>query len=254
MNRKVLMIVQARMNSLRLPGKSLMNLAGEPLVGRILERLLRCNKIDELILAIPNTAENDALEELADNYRVKVFRGSENDLVDRYYQAAKKFNADIVGRLPADNPVPEPNEIDKIIEFHKNSNKSFSSNLSEVYGNGYPDGIGAEMIDFSALETVWKESQDSNLREHIHLNFFNYSEQKQVDSRFNIGTLKCPKSFRRPEIILDVNTQKQYEFMQQIYEYFYHKNPYFDIVDILNWYDEIYLKKKNREDKYELQS
>lgn len=244
MSQKVIMVVQARVGSIRLPGKSMMELAGEPLVGRILERLLRCKKIDEIILAIPKTAENNVLEKLADKYGIKVFRGSENDLVDRYYQAAKKFNANIVGRFPADNPVPEPNEIDRIIEFHKNSNYSFSSNLSEVNCNGYPDGIGAEMIDFEALKTVWEECRDPNLREHVHLNFYNYSEQKQVDSRFIVGACECPKRFRRPELILDVNTQEQYEFIRQIYDYFYNNNPNFDIIDILNWYDEIYKKTR----------
>jgi spore coat polysaccharide biosynthesis protein SpsF len=240
---RVILIVQARIGSTRLPGKSLMDLAGEPLVGRVLERVLRCNNIDDIVLAIPKTVENDALADLARQYGVNLYRGSENDLVDRYYQAAKIFNATIVGRLPADNPIPEPYEIDRIIEHHIQSNYAFSSNLSEVYGNGYPDGVGAEMIDFTALETVWKECKDPERREHVHLNFFNYIDQKQVDERFSVGTIECPEIFRRPEIILDVNTQEQYEFIKQIYEYFYNENPYFHITDILNWYDQIYLKK-----------
>ena len=242
---KVVLVVQARMGSTRLPGKSLMDLAGEPLVGRVLERVLRCNNIDDIVLAIPKTDENDALAELAGQYGVNLYRGSEDDLVDRYYQAAKTFNATIVGRLPADNPVPESCEIDRIIEHHIQSNYVFSSNLSEVYGSGYPDGIGAEMIDFTALETVWRECRDPELREHVHLNFFNYIEQKQVDERFSVGTIECPEVFCRPEIILDVNTQEQYEFIKQIYEYFYNTNPYFHITDILNWYDQIYLKNIN---------
>jgi len=242
---KVVLVVQARMGSTRLPGKSLMDLAGEPLVGRVLERVLRCNNIDDIVLAIPKTDENDALAELAGQYGVNLYRGSEDDLVDRYYQAAKTFNATIVGRLPADNPVPESCEIDRIIEHHIQSNHVFSSNLSEVYGNGYPDGVGAEMIDFTALETVWRECRDPELRELVHLNFFNYIEQKQVDERFSVGTIECPEVFRRPEIILDVNTQEQYEFIKQIYEYFYNTNPYFHITDIVNWYDQIYLKNIN---------
>ena len=240
---KVVLIVQARIGSIRLPGKSLMDLAGKPLVGRVLERVQRCNNIDDIVLAIPNTIENDPLEELAKGYEVNLYRGSEDDLVDRYYQAAKTFNATIVGRLPADNPIPEPYEIDRIIEHHIQSNYAFSSNLSEVYGNGYPDGIGAEIIDFTALETVWKECNNPELREHVHLNFFNYIDQKQADKRFSVGTIECPENFRRPEIILDVNTQEQYEFIKQIYEYLYDDNPYFHITDILNWYDQIYLKK-----------
>lgn len=242
MQEKVVLILQARMGSTRLPGKSLFDLAGEPLIGRLIERVLRCKNIDEIVLAIPDTDENDPLEKLSEHYDVVIYRGSENDLVDRYYHAAKSLNASIVGRLPADNPIPEPSEIDRIIEYHLTSDCSFSSNLCQVFGNGYPDGIGAEMINFSALETVWRECSDPELREHVHLNFFNYSKQKQVDKRFTIGTIDCPKDFCRPEIILDVNTFEQYEFIKQIYEYLYNKNPCFHITDILDWYDQIYLK------------
>jgi spore coat polysaccharide biosynthesis protein SpsF len=243
MTDKVVLIVQARMGSSRLPKKSLMDLAGKPLVGRLIERVKRCQNIDDIVLAIPNTIENDPLEDLANSYDINLYRGSEDDLVDRYYKAAKEFDAAIVGRLPADNPMPEPYEIDRIIDYHKKSNNAFSSNLSEVFNNGYPDGIGAEMIDFNALETVWKECKNPKWREHVHLNFFNYNDQKQVDIRFEVGTIECPENFRRPEIILDVNTQEQYEFIKQIYEYLYHDNPYFHIIDVLNWYDSIYLKK-----------
>ena len=167
---KVVLVVQARIGSTRLPGKSLMDLAGKPLVGRVLERVQRCNNIDDIVLAIPNTIENDPLEELAKGYEVNLYRGSEDDLVDRYYQAAKTFNATIVGRLPADNPIPEPYEIDRIIEHHIQSNYAFSSNLSVVYGNGYPDGIGVEAFSFSSLETIWSNETNLEKREHVALN------------------------------------------------------------------------------------
>jgi len=245
LKQNVVLIIQARVGSTRLPGKSMMDLAGEPLVGRILERVLRCQNIDSLVLAIPKSIENDPLAELAIQYGVCLYRGSENDLVDRYYQAARLFDATIVGRFPADNPIPEPNEIDRIIEYHKASNYAFSSNLSEVFNNKYPDGVGAEMIDFSALETVWKECKDLEKREHVHLSFFDYNNQKQVDSRFSVGTIDCPESFRRPEIVLDVNTQEQYEFIRQIYEDLYDTKPNFHITDVVNWYDNIYLKEIN---------
>ena len=248
MKTKVVLIIQARVGSTRLPGKSLMDLAGEPLVGRVLERVSRCHKVDKIVLAIPNTIENEPLADLARRHKVDLYRGSENDLVDRYYKAAKSHDATIVGRLPADNPMPEPREIDRIVEYHKMSDCAFSSNLSEVYDNGYPDGIGAEMIDFGALETVWKErGVDSAKREHVHLNFFDYSTQKQVDVRYSVGTIECPKSFRRPELILDVNTQEQYEFVQQIYTYFQKVKPVFHITDILDWYDNVYLKDNSRD-------
>jgi len=99
------------MGSTRLPGKSMMDLAGAPLVGRILERVKRCKRIDEIVLAIPDSPKDDVLRQLGSSYGITVFAGSENDLVERYYQAALTSSADLVGRLPADNATPEPGKL-----------------------------------------------------------------------------------------------------------------------------------------------
>jgi spore coat polysaccharide biosynthesis protein SpsF len=244
MKKKVVLIIQARMGSVRLPGKSLMDLAGKPLVGRVLERVKRCRLINEIVLATPDGADDDRLSQLAEFYDVSLFRGSESDLVDRHYQAARKYDAHYVCRLPADNPVLEPDEVDRMVTAHVKSGLEFSSNLSQVFGNGYPDGIGVEVYNFDALRKIWEECEDPEKREHVHLSFFNYARQKPVDSRFRVGTVQCPKNFRRPELILDVNTLEQYEFIREIFEYFYPKKPKFHITDIIHWYDDIYVKRK----------
>ena len=246
MKKRVVLIIQARMGSTRLPGKSMMDLAGAPLVGRILERVKRCTRLDDIVLAIPDTAKDSVLEKLGERYGVKVFAGSENDLVERYYQAALESNADIVGRLPADNATPEPSEIDRIVDHHLSlCGRGFSSNLSLIGDSEYPDGIGAEMFDFSLLAEARKRHTDPRLREHLHLNFFDYSSAKGVDTEWcPISTIKCPADFRRPDLILDVNTQEQYEFMRQLYEYLYPRNPNIHITDIIRWYDDIYQSGK----------
>ena len=129
--KRVVLIIQARMGSQRLPGKSMMDLAGAPLVGRILERVKRCQRLDEIVLATGDTPENKVLAELGRSYGVSVYEGSEGDLVERYFQAAVASKADIVGRLPADNATPEPSEIDRIVQHHLSLAKpGFSSNLS----------------------------------------------------------------------------------------------------------------------------
>ena len=244
MNKKVVLIIQARMGSSRLPGKSMMDLAGKPLIARVLERVKRSNNVDSIVLAIPDNRENDILENEAKIASVNFFRGSENNLLDRYYQAAKAHNADIVGRIPADNPLSEPEEIDRIISHHKALDRpGFSSNLAEVQGSGYPDGIGAEMFDFSLLERAWSLESDDSKKEHVHLNFYDYESDKVINSSLcPVTTIRCPKNIRRPDIVLDVNTDKQYEFIKEIYEYFYKTNPFFNIRDIIGWYDDIYNK------------
>jgi len=246
MKPKVVLIIQARMGSNRLPGKSMMDLAGAPLVGRILERVKRCTKLDDIVLAIPDTKKDRVLMGLGESYSIKVFAGSENDLVERYYQAALWSKADIVGRLPADNATPEPAEIDRIADYHLSlGRRGFSSNLSVIGDSEYPDGIGAEMFDFSLLEEARDRHSDPRQREHVHLNFYDYSTGQAVDAEWcPVSTIKCPKGFRRPDLILDVNTQEQYEFMRQLYEYLYPRNPQFHITDTIRWYDNVYLKSK----------
>lgn len=247
MKPRVVLIIQARMGSTRLPGKSMMDLAGAPLVGRIIERVKRCTKLDDIVLAIPDTEKDRVLIGLGKSYGIKVFAGPENDLVERYYQAAVWSKAEIVGRLPADNATPEPAEIDRIVDFHLSlGRRGFSSNLSVIGDSSYPDGIGAEMFDFSLLEEARSRFNDPRQREHVHLNFFDYSTGKAVDAAWcPVNTIKCPEGFRRPDLILDVNTSEQYEFMRQLYEYLYAINPRFDITDTIRWYDEVYQKPKS---------
>ena len=227
----------------------MMDLAGVPLVGRILERVKRCQHIDKIVLAIPDTSKDRVLGQLGSDYGVTVFAGSENDLVERYYQAAVANNADVVGRLPADNATPEPSEIDRIVDYHLSlGRRGFSSNLSVINDSGYPDGIGAEMFDFSLLAEARERHTAPRQREHVHLNFFDYSTQKAVDENWcPISTVVCPAEFRRPDLVLDVNTQEQYEFMRQLYEDLYPANPNFHITDIIRWYDDVYqLRQRTR--------
>ena len=244
MSKKIVLIIQARMGSKRLPGKSIMNLAGKPLLHRILERITRVQKIDEIVLAIPSTKENKILENIGLENGIKVFSGSEDDVLDRFYKASLKYGAEVVGRFPADNVAPEPNEIDRIILSHLDQNQlSFSTNLCQVRENGYPDGIGAEMFDFALLKHVWVNNNDHAQREHVHLNFFDYKTDKGVDENWcPINTIQCPIEFRRPDLILDVNTNEQFLFMEELYNYLYPKKQEFNIIDIIKWYDEIYNK------------
>ncbi len=247
MNPRVVLIIQARMGSTRLPGKSMMDLAGAPLVGRILERVKRCTKLDDIVLAIPDTEKDRVLVGLGESYGIKVFAGSENDLVERYYQAALWSKAEIVGRLPADNATPEPAEIDRRVDLHLSlGRRGFSSNLSVIDDSEYPDGIGAEMFDFSLLEEARARHNDPRQREHVHLNFYDYSTGQVVDAAWcPVSTIKCPEGFRRPDLVLDVNTPEQYEFMRQLYEYLYPRNPQFHITDTIRWYDNVYSKSQS---------
>lgn len=239
---KVVLIMQARMGSTRLPGKSLMPLAGAPLVERIIQRVKRCKRIDIIVLATTEKTEDNPLCEIAERNVIEVFRGSENDLVDRYYKAALKYKADYIVRLPADNPVCEPEEIDRIVEHHLSSDDDFSSNTHNILNNEYPDGLGAEVFSTEKLKEIWQVTTDLRNREHPHTYFYEHPD------KFKIGTCKCPQEFRRPDLILDINTREEYEFIAQIYDYLYPKNNNFHITEIINWYDNIYKKGNNEKE------
>ena len=111
---KVVLIIQARMSSTRLPGKSMMPLADKPLVYRMVERLKKCKKIDEIVIATSDQSEDQVLVELAKELDVSSFQGNLLDVRDRYLKAAEKFQSDFIIRIPADNPMPDANEIDKL--------------------------------------------------------------------------------------------------------------------------------------------
>ncbi|MEK7857827.1 MAG: glycosyltransferase family protein [Elusimicrobiota bacterium] len=234
-DKKVVVVIQARMGSTRRPGKSMADLAGKPLLWQFLQRVKRAKEPDELVLATTDKPQDDVLADLARGCGVSVFRGSENDLVDRYYQAAKAHGARIVVRICADNPVVEPEEVDRIIRFHKEGGSDFSSNTHNILDNQYPDGLGAEVFDFEKLEEVWREATSPANREHPHSWFYEHPE------RYRIRTVACPPEFRRPELKLDVNLPEELDLLRAIYEYCYPRNPEFHITDIIRWYDTVYL-------------
>ena len=236
---KVVLIIQARMSSTRLPGKSMMPLADKPLVYRMVERLKKCKKVDEIIIATSDQPEDKVLVDLANELGVSSFQGNLLDVRDRYLKAAEKSKADFIIRIPADNPMPDANEIDKLIEFHLENNPlGFSSNLAQVNNSGYLDGIGAEIFSTKLLlESVTRSSSDT-VKEHVHRNFFDYSTQTPVDASWcPIASPKAPEELRRPDIILDVNTMDDYTKIKRIYDHLYPQNPNFTAVDVINFID-----------------
>jgi spore coat polysaccharide biosynthesis protein SpsF len=236
---KTVLIIQARMSSTRLPGKSMMLLAGKPLVFRMVERLKKCKNIDQIVLAIPDQPEDQVLVELAKELDVSSFQGNLIDVRDRYLKAAEKFQADFIIRIPADNPMPDANEIDKLIEFHLGNNSSgFSSNLAQVNNSEYLDGIGAEIFSTKLLQESVARSSSDTVKEHVHRNFFDYSSQTPVDPSWcPIASPKAPAELRRPDIILDVNTLDDYTKIKRIYDQLYPQNPNFTTVDVINFID-----------------
>ena len=187
MKKKIGMIIQARMSSTRLPGKVMKKILGKPLIYRIIERVKPCKRLNQIIIAIPSSKSDDILFKYLKKLNINIFRGSENNLIKRYYLAAKKYNLNYIVRLPADNPLPDFKEIDKLIYFHmkkKNNKNIFSSNLQPIEKSDYIDGIGAEIFSIEMLEQLMKNKKLKINKEHIALNFYDFKNKKPVNKNF----------------------------------------------------------------------
>jgi spore coat polysaccharide biosynthesis protein SpsF len=236
MAQKIGIVIQCRLNSLRLPGKVLLPLGKFTIVEHVYRNATKSKLASECIVAIPETKNNENLAQYLKNKSIPFIMGSEENLVSRHLTVAKQTNLDIIVRIPADNPLPHASEIDRIIHHHTSENiAGFSSNLQQVYNSGYPDGIGAEVFSFEILNQInQKESLKSEL-EHLHLNFFDYSSQTPKSSSIKVSTVFCPKNFARPDIRLDVNTLEDYQYFSDMFDYFGDSD--FDICDIIKWND-----------------
>ena len=155
MKNKIGMIIQARISSRRFPGKVMKKILNKPMIYRIYERVKLCKKLDEVIVAIPSSKSDDKLKFFLKKNKIKTFRGSENNLLSRYFKASLSYNLDYIVRLPADNPLPDYKEIDKLINFHmkiKNNLNVFSTNLQPIKNSKYIDGIGAKFLVLKCLK------------------------------------------------------------------------------------------------------
>lgn len=175
---KIIAITQARVGSSRLPAKVLRKIGEKSLLQIHLERARQSKLITQLIVATTQEPDADQIVSIAEQYGIKTFRGSTDDVLDRYYQAANRFNPDFVVRLTSDCPLLDPLLIDKIIEFALEKHVDYASNTLEPF---FPDGQDVEVFRFAALQKAWKEASLKSEREHVssyiwkNSSFFNQS-------------------------------------------------------------------------------
>ena len=236
---KVVCIVQARMGSTRLPGKSLKDLGGTTLIESVYAGASMAKSVSEVIVAIPESRLDEELFDFLTCKGLNVVRGSESDLISRHLHVAYGAKADFIVRIPGDNPLPHGSEIDRIVDFHLQFNsRGFSTNLSEVFDSGYPDGIGAEIFSGQVLEEIFNSKPSRRQREHLHLNFFDYENQIETKpSTYPVRTVKCPENFARPDIILDINTNRDFDYFQTMFRDLGTTKPH--IQDIIPWHDQV---------------
>lgn len=210
-NSNIAIIIQARVGSKRLPGKMLLEINGYKIIEWVIERVKLSRKAVRVILATSINSENDILEEIAKIKNISVFRGSENDLLNRYYECAKKFSADIIVRVCADNPLISFELIDWTIDGHIAQNAEYTfSGSNEI--TKWSDGFGCEVCNFDLLERLEKLDISIAEREHV----FQYIWNNQ--DKFKINYFCAPEEYQFPNIKLDIDYQKDYEFMKRFIE------------------------------------
>lgn len=220
---KIVAIIQARTSSTRLPNKVLLPILGKPMLACMLERVQRTTRIDAIVVATTDKPEDDATAELAMKCGVKVFRGSERDVLDRFYKAAKESEADVVVRLTGDCPLHDPAVIDEIVGHFVSL-----PGLEYTYKpNNYPEGLDAEVVPFTALERAWKEAVLLSEREHVTPYIRNHPELFRVDGAWSVG------SDTHSSMHWSVDTEQDFDFVTKIYEQLYSANPSFNKDDVL---------------------
>ena len=158
-------IIQARMGSSRLPGKVLMKSDnGRPFLYHVVNQLRHCTKVKNLVIATTVNQEDDEIQKFANNNTIDVFRGSEKDVLDRYFQCAKKYSFSTIVRITADCPLIDPQIVDKVIEQFFSGNYDFATN---TLTRTFPIGTDVEVFSFSALKRTWESAQLPSEREHV---------------------------------------------------------------------------------------
>lgn len=209
------------MTSSRLLAKVLQPILGRPMLSRQIERLRRCAMVDKLLVATSDDASDQPIAELCAAESVACYRGSLNDVLDRYYQAAKLFLPSHVVRLTGDCPLTDPQVIDSTIQFYLQGDYDFVSNAIEPT---FPDGLDAAVFPFQVLEQTWREAQLPSEREHLTL-FIRHRPQ-----RYKLGSYKGFPD--RSHMRWTVDEPADLAFVRTVYERLYPEKPDFDSADI----------------------
>jgi spore coat polysaccharide biosynthesis protein SpsF len=209
--RKVVGIVQARMGSKRLPGKSMAPLLGRPMLGVLLERVKPARRVSKWIVATSELPIDDPIVELTRRLGMGCFRGSETDCLDRYYQASRQASADVVVRITGDNPLLEAAFVDWSLEHFLRSSSQVEY-MDSSSSNTFPLGLSLEVFSFSALRAAWQEDCSPHTREHV-TPFI-----RQHPNRFPAGVLHADADYSSMRWTVD--TAADLEFVRTLFESF----------------------------------
>lgn len=176
---KTVAIIQARMGSTRLPGKVLMDLGGKTVLARVVQRVQRSRRVDEVVVATTESKQDTVLMEECERLGVLAIRGSSDDVLDRYWRAARERSAEIVIRVTSDCPLIDPELVDETVRVFLAKNADYCSN---VFPRRYPRGLDTEVFTFAALDRAWRQAREPHQREHVTPYFYEHPELFRIAS------------------------------------------------------------------------
>jgi len=229
---KPIAIIQARMSSTRLPGKVLKPILGRPMLWHIVHRLKHVTALAKIIVATSDQPSDDPVRRFCSENAIPFFAGSENDVLDRFYQAALIFQGDPLIRITGDCPFVDPKIVSELLSLYQ---KSYADHIGVATGAGaiyldggrFPDGLDAECIRLSALEKAWREATEQSDREHVTPYIW------QNKGIFRCQVLKSPKDYSHMRWTVD--NEEDFQLVTNIYENLYRDDKPFLMKDILNY-------------------
>jgi len=223
---KYAIFIQARLNSSRLPKKVKLKIYGKTILEHIVSRLKKSNKINEIFILTSRKKIDNEIEQISKKCGIRIFRGSENDVLSRFYFASIKYKVDHIIRCNADCPLLDHRVLDKMINYY---NKNLSIDyLSNILEQSYPVGMHIEIFNKKVLHDAHLHCKSMRRREHVTPYIYN-------NKKYKIKNYKSKKNLSNHRWTLDY--YEDYLFTKKIYSHLYKKNQYFSMNDVIRLLD-----------------
>lgn len=212
---KIIAIIQAHMGSTRLPGKVLRDLGGQTMLARVVRRAQRASLLTEVTVACSTLPQDEVIVQECEGLGIRWFRGSDDDVLDRYHGAASAFGPDAVVRITSDCPLIEPEIVDKVIDIFLQSGADYASNTID---RSYPRGLDTEVFKKSCLDRAWKDALEQHQRVHVTPYLYEMPQlfrNIQVRGETDLSDMRWT-----------VDTKEDYEFVSAIYTHFGNRDDF----------------------------
>lgn len=229
-NRKIIATIEARIGSSRLPGKVLFPIAGKPVLQLMIERVCRSRYLKEVVIAMPDSRDNDPLAELAEKINVPYWRGSEDNVLSRVVGAARSRNADIIVQLTGDCPLMDPALIDECTEVYLDGGHDYVAN--ELIRT-YPIGFDVAVMSTDMLASTMDEGDlDEVDKEHVTTYIVERPE------KYKLYNVKAPPKLDRSDLEITLDTREDFELIKRVFESNLESKPDFTAIDIIDFLDQ----------------